>query len=64
ADLDDKRLFLQRLTRKKDESTIKVNYVKALNDYDEAQLVFVFRLCLYQHYTISGLHMNQHERSL
>lgn len=64
ADLDDERLFLQRLARKKDESTIEVDYVKALNDYDEAQLVFVFRLCLYQHYNISAFHMNQHEWSL
>lgn len=36
-DLKDEHQVLQRLARKKEESTMEVDYVRALNEYDEAQ---------------------------
>ncbi|KAG1723398.1 hypothetical protein EDB19DRAFT_1898083 [Suillus lakei] len=36
GDLEDERLFLQRLATKKDESSVEIDYVKALNEYEEA----------------------------
>ncbi|KAG1833208.1 hypothetical protein F4604DRAFT_1694518 [Suillus subluteus] len=40
GDLKDERLFLQRLGTKKDESSVEIDYVKALNEYEEAQLAY------------------------
>ncbi|KAG1860775.1 hypothetical protein F4604DRAFT_2035060 [Suillus subluteus] len=40
GDLEDERLFLQRLAMKKDESSVEIDYVKALNEYEEAQLAY------------------------
>jgi hypothetical protein len=37
GDLEDEHLFLQHLARKKDESSVEIDYVKALNEYEEAQ---------------------------
>ena len=36
-DLKDEHQVLQCLARKKEESSIEIDYVKALNEYDEAQ---------------------------
>lgn len=36
-DLKDEHQVLQHLARKKEESTVEVDYVRALNEYDEAQ---------------------------
>ncbi|KAG1848433.1 hypothetical protein F4604DRAFT_1973836 [Suillus subluteus] len=40
GDLEDERLFLQCLATKKDESSVEIDYVKALNEYEEAQLAY------------------------
>ncbi|KAG1723104.1 hypothetical protein EDB19DRAFT_1916279 [Suillus lakei] len=40
GDLEEECLFLQCLARKKDESSVEIDYVKALNKYEEAQLAY------------------------
>ncbi|KAG1721787.1 hypothetical protein EDB19DRAFT_1835287 [Suillus lakei] len=40
GDLEDEHLFLQRLATKQDESSVEIDYVKALNEYEEAQLAY------------------------